>query len=225
MSKSVYITRSIPEIATTMLRDQGFAVDGYKGAGVPTQEEIIQALRSKPYDAVITLLTDTIDTAVFDACPSAKLYANYAVGYDNIDIAAAHERGIVVANTPGDYSRSVAEHAMALVFVLSSRIVEADAFVRAGRYRGWEPLLLLGTDLYGSTLGLVGTGRIGSHMARMGNAMGMNVVYHDVARNEALEVSFQAQYCEHIEDVLKRADVVSLHTPSWPYIKDCLNIK
>lgn len=225
MSKSIYITRGIPDVAITMLREKGFDVDVRTGQGIPTQSELIDALRQKPYDAVITLLTDTIDASVFDACPSAKLFCNYAVGYDNIDLAAAHERGVVVANTPGDYSRSIAEHTMALMFALSSRLVEADAFVRAGKFIGWEPMLLLGTDLYGSVLGLVGTGRIGAQVAQLGRAIGMQVVYHDVTRNQSLEASCQAVYCQSIEEVLRQADVVSLHVPLLPTTRHLLNME
>lgn len=223
MSKSIYITRGISDIAFSMLREKGFDVDVYAGQGVPTQRELIEALSKKPYDAVITLLTDKIDSSVFDACPSARLYCNYAVGYDNINLAAAHERGVVVANTPGDYSRSIAEHTLALMFALSSRLIEADGFVRSGRFQGWEPMLLLGTDLYGSVLGLVGTGRIGAQVAQLGKAIGMQVVYHDIARNEAMETSLQATYCQRVEEVLAQADVVSLHVPLLPTTQHLIN--
>lgn len=223
MSKSIYITRAISEVASTMLREKGFDIDVYAAEGAPSHDALIEALSKKPYDAVITLLTDTIDSSVFDACPSAKLYCNYAVGYDNIDLVAAHERGIVVTNTPGDYSRSIAEHTMALIFALSSRLIEADGFVRSGKFQGWEPMLLLGTDLYGSVLGLVGTGRIGAQVAQLGKAIGMQVVYHDIARNEAMETSLQATYCQSVEEVLKQADVVSLHVPLLPTTRHLIN--
>lgn len=223
MSKSIYITRAISEVASTMLREKGFDIDVYTAEGAPSHDVLIEALSKKPYDAVITLLTDKIDSSVFDACPSAKLYCNYAVGYDNIDLAAAHERGIVVTNTPGDYSRSIAEHTMALIFALSSRLIEADGFVRSGKFQGWEPMLLLGTDLYGSVLGLVGTGRIGAQVAQLGKAIGMQVVYHDIARNEAMETSLQATYCPSVEEVLKQADVVSLHVPLLSTTRHLIN--
>lgn len=223
MSKSIYITRGIPEVAFTILREKGFDVDVYAEQGAPSHDEIIEVLSKKPYDAIITLLTDKIDSSVFDACPSAKLYCNYAVGYDNIDLTAAHERGIVVTNTPGDYSRSIAEHTMALIFALSSRLIEADGFVRSGKFHGWEPMLLLGTDLYGSVLGLVGTGRIGAQVAQLGKAIGMQVVYHDIARNEAMETSLHATYCQSVEEVLKQADVVSLHVPLLPTTQHLIN--
>lgn len=214
MSKNIYITRIIPQIALDMLQEKGYSIDVYAKDQVPTQEELIEALQRKQYDAVITLLTDKIDLKLFDAAPSVKLYANYATGYDNIDVAEAKKRGISITNTPGNYAYCIAEHTMALMLGLTTRIVEADNFVRAGKYQGWSPMNFVGTDLQGKTLGLIGAGRIGERVAHHASqGFDMNVIYYDVTRNEKIEKEYGAKYFENVEDVLKQADIVSLHVP------------
>lgn len=212
--KNVYITRIIPQIALDMLQEKGYSIDVYAKDQVPTQEEIIEALQRKSYDAVISLLTDKIDSKLFDAAPSVKLYANYATGYDNIDVAEAKKRGIFITNTPGNYAYCIAEHTMALMLGLTTRTVEADDFVRAGKYQGWSPMNFVGTDLQGKTLGLIGAGRIGERVAHHASrGFDMNVIYYDVTRNERIEKEYGAKYFENVEDVLKQADIVSLHVP------------
>ncbi|MEK7609578.1 MAG: D-glycerate dehydrogenase [Patescibacteria group bacterium] len=214
MSKQIYITRIIPEIAEKMLREKGYEVDIYPEDRIPKKQEIIQALKNKQYDAVISLLTDKIDSEVFDSAPTVKIYANYAVGFDNIDVAEARKRNIVVTNTAGNYSFCIAEHAMALILGLATRIVEADDFVRKGKYKGWAPMNFIGHDIKGMKIGLIGAGKIGAEMARIASrGFDMKVIYHDVNRNENIERKYGAQYLETIEDVLKQADVVTLHVP------------
>ena len=140
---------------------------------------------AKPYDAVLCLLTDKITAEVFDKVPTAKFFANYAVGFDNIDLAEALKRGIIVTNTPGVLTDTVAEHAFALMLAVAHRISEADAYTRAGKYTGWQPMLLLGTDMSKKTLGILGLGRIGSRVAHHGaKGFDMRVLYYDPKRNE-----------------------------------------
>ena len=178
MSKSIYITRAIPEIGIRMLRDKGYEVDVYAKDQPPTQQQVIRALRKKPYDAVLSLLTDRVDARVFDAAPTVKLYANYATGFDNIDIAEAKKRGITVTNAPADMSsEAVAEHAFALMLALAARIVEADEFVRRGKFTGFAPMNFIGTDILGKTLGLVGAGRIGNRVARYAKGFGLKILF------------------------------------------------
>lgn len=214
MSKLVYITRVIPQVAEDMLKEKGYSVDIYPKDRVPGKHEIIKALRKKPYDAVLTLLTDQIDSEVFEAAPSIKIYSNYATGFDNFDIQAAKNKGIQLANSPGDYAHTIAEHTLALILGLTTRLVEADSFTRRGKYKGWSPMLMVGTDLRGKTLGLIGAGRIGervAHHCRRG--FDMKVIYNDIRRNEVLEKEYDARYFETADEILVQADIVSLHVP------------
>ncbi|PJE74414.1 MAG: D-glycerate dehydrogenase [Candidatus Taylorbacteria bacterium CG10_big_fil_rev_8_21_14_0_10_41_48] len=214
MSKSVFVTREIPAIAIERLRSRGYTVDVGGWKVPPTQREIIRALKKKPYDAVLTLLTDKIDATVFDAVPHTKLYANYAIGYDNVDIKEAQKRGIFVTNTPGSYSDSIAEHTIALVLSLTARITESDRFVRAGKYKGWSPMNFIGTDLAGKTIGIVGTGRIGASVAHhFAKGFDSKIIYYDVVRNEKIEKDCGATFVPSVEEVLRLADIVTIHVP------------
>ncbi len=214
MTKKIYITRRIPEIGIKMLTNKGYEIDINPKDKALSPKELIKALKNKPYDAVLSLLTDQINASVFDAVPTAKIFANYAVGFNNIDVVEAKKRGISITNTPGGLTESVAEHTFALILALTCRIVEGDSFVRKGKYDGWNPMLLLGTDLIGKTLGVLGTGRIGAdviHKAVRG--FKMNAIYYDVVRNENLEKEYGATFLATPEEVLKQADIVSIHVP------------
>ncbi len=222
--KKVFVTRRIPESGLEMLRLKGFEVDVSEKDGVLTKEELVAALSAKSYDAVLCLLTDHIDADVFDATPSAKIFANYAVGFDNIDLPEAKKRGVTITNTPDVLTETVAEHTMALILSITSRIAEGDRFVRAGKYIGWAPLLLLGTDLKGKTLGILGAGRIGArvgHHATFG--FDMRVIYYDVKRNEIFEKELNAEFRATVEEVLRDADVVSVHVPLLPSTRHLVN--
>lgn len=224
MSKKIYITRRIPENGLKMLRDKGYELDISSKDRPLSPKELIKALQKKPYDGVLSLLTDTIDGKVFDAARSAKIFANYAVGFNNIDVAEAKKRGITITNTPGGLTESVAEHTFALILALTCRIVEGDSFVKKGKYSGWDPMLLLGADLIRKTLGVLGTGRIGAdvvHKAVQG--FKMKAVYYDVVRNEKLEQEYGAVFCATPEEVLKQADVVSIHVPLMESTKHLIN--
>lgn len=221
---SIYITRQIPDIGINMLRAAGHDVDVSEKDGVLTKDELISALGDKPYDAVLSLLTDQIDGDVFDAVPTAKIFANYAVGYNNIDLAAAKERGVTITNTPGVLTDSVSEYAFALMLAVVKRIPEADRFTRASQYEGWAPELLLGTDLKGKTLGIIGAGRIGSGFARRAaRGFEMKVIYYDVQPNKELEKEIGCIYKNTVEEVLKEADVVSVHVPLLPETEHLIN--
>jgi lactate dehydrogenase-like 2-hydroxyacid dehydrogenase len=223
MSKKVYITRKLPEVAEQKLREAGFETTVNPEDRILKKEELVAALAADSYDAVLCLLTDTIDKEVFDAVPSAKIFSNYAVGVNNINIEDAKERGITVTNTPGVLSDSVAEHTIALILSLSKRIVEADKFVRDGKYVGWGPMLMLGTDLKGKTLGLLGAGRIGSLVASAARkGLGMNVIYYDIKKNEDIEKE-GAVFRESIEEVLKESDFVSIHVPLLDSTRHMIN--
>ena len=224
MTKTIFVTRKIPEKAIELLKSKGYSVDVNPSDAIPSQKQIIKALKKKSYDAVITLLTDHIDAKVFDEVPSVRMYANYASGYDNIDIAEAKKRGITITNAPSDVaSRAVAEHAIALMLALSMRIVEADTFVRQGKYEGWSPMNFIGTDISGKTIGLIGAGRIGEWVVHYAKGLGLNSIYFDVVRNEKIESEYGATYYASVEDVLKQADFVSLHVPLLDSTRHLIN--
>ena len=210
----IFITRKIPDIGVNLLKDKGYIVDVYPKDKIMSQGELIRTLKKGSYDGVISLLTDKIDGKVFDAVPSVKVYANHATGFDNIDIVEAKKRGIAVANAPAPQtSESVAEHALALALALAARIVEADEFMRKGKYKGWDPMLFIGMDVLGKTLGIVGVGRIGGKVAHYAAGLGMKIIYTDVTRNEQIEKESGAVYFNSIEELLPKADIVSLHVP------------
>jgi len=226
MSKRVFITRRIPDVGIKMLQDKGYTVDIYPKDRIMSQKELVSALKKGNYDVVLCLLTDKVDSKVFDAAPAAKLYVNYASGYDNIDVAEAKRRSITVANAPTNLSSdSVAQHAFALMLALATRTVEADEYIRRGKYKGWEPMNFIGTDIFGKTIGLVGAGRIGERLAHYGKAMGLKVIYTDVVRNDRLEKEYGIEYCSSIEELLPRADFVSLHVPLLDSTRHLMNEK
>ena len=219
----IYITRKIPQIAEEKLKNAGYEVFANPEDRILSKEELIAELKKEPYDAVLCLLTDKIDKDVFDAAPTVKIFSNYAVGFNNIDIEEAKKRNIVVTNTPGVLSESVAEHTIALMFALSRRIVEADKYTRDGKYVGWDPLLLLGQDFARKTLGLLGAGRIGSLVAeKCIKGFGMRVIYYDVKRNEEIE-KIGAEFKGKLEEVLGEADFVSIHVPLLESTRHLIN--
>jgi len=210
----IYITRKIPETGINKLREIGFEVDINPEDRVLSKEELISVLRQKPYDAVLCLLTDKIDKEIFDAAPKARIFANYAVGYDNIDIAEAKRRGVMVSNTPGALTETVAEHAFALMLAIARRIVEADKFTKDGKFKGWAPELFLGTGLSGKTLGIIGLGRIGSRVAHYASrGFGMKILYYDIKRDNDFEREYEAEFRENVNDILREADFVTIHVP------------
>jgi lactate dehydrogenase-like 2-hydroxyacid dehydrogenase len=220
----IYITRHIPETGITMLRNAGHEVDVSTKDGVLTRDELLTALRARPYDAVVCLLTDTIDGEVFDAVPTAKLFANYAVGFNNINLAHAKERGITITNTPGVLTTAVAEFAISLMLSITKRIPESERYLRAGKYDGWGPELLLGMEVEGKTLGILGAGRIGYEVAKRAHlGLGMKIVYYDVKQLPELEADFGAEYRATVDEVLKEADVVSIHVPLLPETTHLIN--
>jgi len=209
MSK-VFITRKIPEAGAKLLKEKGCEVDISAKDGVLTKEELMFALRGKKYDAVLCLLTDKIDGDVFESAGSqCKIFANFAVGFDNIDLATAKEKGILITNTPGVLTETVAEHTFALVLAIAHRIAESDRFTRNGKYVGWQPMLFLGTDVSRKTLGIVGLGRIGSRVAyHAGKGFEMKILYYDPKPNPAFEKEFGARFVD-LETLLKESDFIS----------------
>jgi glyoxylate reductase len=222
--KKVFITRKIPDIGVTILRDKGYEVDVSPQDRPLTQDELIDFLKHKQYDAVLSMLSDKIDAKIFDASPSTKIFANYAIGYDNFDIGEAKKRGVLLTNTPHGGVDRVAEHAWALILALTCHVVEGDAYMRGGKYTGFDPMLLQGMKVRGKVLGLIGAGRIGTEVARIGAlGFGMRVAYYDIVRNEKIEELHNATYWSSVEEVLQQADIVSLHVPLLDSTKHLIN--
>lgn len=221
---TIFVTRNIPDQGLRLLAAAKHRVIVSPHDRVLTKDEIIAALQQHRPEALLCLLTDTIDAAVLEAgAPALQVVANYAVGVDNIDLAAAKQHGVVVTNTPGVLTDAVAEHAVALMFALMRRVCEADAYAKSGRYTGWDPFLFLGTQLAGKTLGVVGLGRIGMGVAqRCVRGMGMRVLYHDTETHADFEQKYGAQF-RALDDLLRESDVVSIHVPLTPKTHHLLN--
>ncbi|MGD0832839.1 MAG: D-glycerate dehydrogenase [Candidatus Dormibacteria bacterium] len=182
---------------------------------VPTASELCQELASRPADVLCPQLADSISAEVLDAgMPRLRGVCVYAVGHNNVDVAAATQRGIAVGNTPGVLTAATADLAIALLLAASRRIVEGDAAVRAGEFRGWAPDYMLGLDLQGAQLGIVGFGRIGEAVARRALAFGMRIgtVRHGAA-GVPPDLASSVQIFDSLEALLAASDAVSLHTP------------
>lgn len=208
----VFVTREIPRAGLRLLEEM-CQVTVNREDRVLTREELIAGV--KEADALLCLLTDTIDAEVMDAGPNLKVISNYAVGFNNIDVEAATARGIPVTNTPGVLTDTTADLAWALLMAVARRVVEGDAFTRAGRYKGWGPMLLLGTDVSGKTLGIVGMGRIGQAVARRAIGFDMSILYYDVQRVPEAETRYNARFAE-LDELLRQSDFVTLHVPLLP---------
>jgi len=204
----IFLTRRLPEEGLKMLEEHDLEI--YEGDAPPSKEEIIEGVKGK--DALICLLTDKIDAEIMDSSPKLKVIANYAVGIDNIDINEATKRGIFVTNTPGVLTETVADLAWALLMAIARRIVEGDKFMRQGKFKGWAPLLMLGGDIYGKTLGIIGAGRIGTAVAKRALGFNMKILYYSRKRNEKIEKECNAKFVD-LETLLRESDFVSLHIP------------
>lgn len=219
MSKPfVYVSRRLPEAAHAML-NQHFECEVWEeDSAVPRVLLLEKAARA---DGLLSLLTDKINEELLAAAPRLKVVANYAVGFDNIDLPACTRHGVMATNTPGVLTETTADLAWTLLMTAARRVPEAERFVRAGSWRTWGPLLLAGQDIYGATLGLVGLGRIGSAVARRARGFEMKVIYHDVFRNEAAERELGITYVP-LDELLQTADFVSVHTPLTPETRNLI---
>lgn len=221
----IFITRNIPDKGIKLLQEKGYEVAVSPHDRVLSKKELSTTLKEGSYDAILCLLTDKIDAEVLEAAGTqCKIFANYAVGFDNVDVKAANERGIMVTNTPGVLTDSVAEHTFTLMLAIAHRIAESDRFTRAGKYIGWEPMLLLGTDVSRKTLGIVGLGRIGSRVAYHAvKGFEMRVIYYDLKRSQEFEREYGAEYRENMDDIFREADFISIHVPLLSTTKHLVN--
>ena len=211
------VTRVIPDAGMALLHqaDAAGEIDlvVYPGEMPPSAAELETLLDGA--DGVVTILTEKINGAVLDRHPTIKVVSNFAVGYDNIDVPAATARGVAVCNTPGVLTETTADFAFTLLVSAARRVVEGVEYVREGRWRTWEPTLLLGRDLYQATIGIVGFGRIGKEMAKRARGFDMNILafdsYHDEAAAKELGVTFV-----ELDELLAQSDFVSLHCALTP---------
>jgi glyoxylate reductase len=214
MSKpKVYVTRAIPDANIEALRAE-FEVEVNPDDRALTKEELKQKVRG--CDAVVSLLTDTIDGEVLDAAgPQLKIVANYAVGFNNFDLAAATRRKVILTNTPGVLDDATATHTFTLLLATARRIAEADKYVRDGKWLGWAPMFFIGLDVDGKTLGIAGLGRIGKNVARKARGFDMKILYSDVKPDAAFEAETGAVFVDKAT-LLKESDFLTLHVPLLP---------
>src|SRR5262245_43513547 len=222
MSKSVLVSNVLPAEALAMIPKE-IAVDYHNSQDPLPRPELIARLRGK--DGVICHIVSAIDDEVLAAAPTVKVVANVAVGYNNIDVAAAHRRGVVVTNTPDVLTETTADFAWALLMAAARRVAEADRFVRSGQWDRWRWDLLWGADIHGKTLGVVGFGRIGRAVARRALGFSMRVLYQDAVQADAtVERDLRASRVD-LETLLRESDFVSLHTPFLPETRHLMSAR
>jgi len=205
----VLVTRIIPDEGLDPVRD-GCEVDLWTDDLPPPRDELLR--RVAGVDGLLSLLTDRVDDELLDAAgPQLKVVSNFAVGFDNIDVPAVTRRGVPAGNTPGVLTETTADLAFALLMAAARRIPEGVDYVRDGRWKTWGPMLLMGVDIHGATLGIVGFGRIGREMARRGRGFGMEIVYHDVHPASAEDEARLGARRVEMDELLRTADFISLH--------------
>ena len=217
----VFVARILPDEGLAPIRATCEA-DVWEDELPPPRDELLR--RVAGCDGVLTLLTDRVDDEFLDAAgPGLRVVANYAVGYDNIDVAACARRGVAVGNTPGVLTETTADLAWALLMAAARRLAEGDRYVRDGRWKTWGPMLLLGPDVHGATLGIVGFGRIGQAVARRAGGFGMRILYHDVnPLPPEVTAPLGATY-RPLEELLGQSDFVTLHVNLSPVTRHLID--
>jgi len=213
LKPKVFVTRKIPKPGLDILEKEcEVKVNPYDR--VLTKKELIENV--KGMNGLLCLLTDTVDKEVIDANPNLRIISNYAVGYNNIDVKEATRRKIMVTNTPGVLTDTTADLTWALIMSIARKIVQADKFTREGKFKGWSPMLFLGSDVHHATLGIIGLGRIGKAVAKRASGFEMRILYTDVKRSpEEIESKLRAEFVS-LEELLSTSNFVSIHTPLVP---------
>ena len=217
--QKVFVSRIIPDSGLDLVR-AACDMELWEHELPPSREVLLEKVKDKT--GLLSLLTDKVDAAFMDANPQLKVVSNFAVGFDNIDIKAATERGLPVGNTPGVLTDTTADIAFTLMMAAARRISESVDYVRAGKWKTWGPMLLMGQDIHHATLGIVGFGRIGQAMARRASGFDMRVLYYDTYRREDLEKSMGVGYAD-IDTILRESDFVSVHTDLNPSTRHMFN--
>lgn len=205
----IYVTREIPQKGIDMLKEIG-DVKVWQDILPPSREVILKEVED--IDGLLPLLTDKIDEEIFSKAKNLKIVSNYAVGYDNIDISAATKRKIMVTNTPGVLTETTADLAFSILMAAARRIVEGDKFLRNGEWQCWSPKLLLGQDIYGATLGIIGFGRIGQAMARRASGFDMRILVYNRKEDKELGKNLGVTFVS-FDTLIKESDFISLHIP------------
>ena len=218
MKTKVYISRRLPEAVMNKF-EQSFEIKSNNADRPATRAELEEGIQWA--DIMVSLLNDNIDANLINLNPKLKAICNYAVGYNNIDVATAKQHKIIVTNTPDVLTETTADFAWALLMAAARRIVEADAIARKGTFPGWAPNYMTGHDIYGKTIGLIGTGRIGSAVAKRAKGFNMTILYTDPIHNLTLE-KLGAKQVE-LSHLLSEADFISLHVPLTDSTKDLIN--
>ncbi|MCX6160604.1 MAG: D-glycerate dehydrogenase [Ignavibacteriae bacterium] len=209
MKPKIYITHKIPEKGINMLRNN-FDVELNNFNGIVSKEQLIEKAKDK--HVILSLLSDNIDFELINSCKHLKVISNYAVGYNNIDIMAATEKGILVTNTPRILDETTADFVFALILSVARRVVESDKFMRTGKFKGWGPMEFLGHDVFNSTLGVIGMGSIGKEVARRGYyGFSMNVLYYDKTTDPA-SLGFKVNSVS-FDTLLRESDFISVNVP------------
>ncbi len=206
----VFITRELPEIAFTLLRKAKISFEYYKKDNPIPRNILLQKVQN--CQALISLLTEKIDKEVIDHMSNCKIIANYAVGYNNIDIQYAKKKKIIITNTPDVLTESTADLTMALVLACARRIIEGEKLLRNNKYKGWKPKLLLGTELINKTFGILGAWRIGTAVAMRAKSFGTKIIYFDYKRNSILEKNCKGKKVS-LKRILNDSDILTVHLP------------
>ncbi len=215
----VFITRDIPSIGIDLLRKKGFEVSVYKKDQPISKNELIKSVKN--CDGVISMLSDKFDKEIIDSIKNCKVIANYAVGFNNIDVEYAKSKGIVVTNTPDVLTDSTADLTMTLVLACARKISESEKLVRDKKFVGWKPKLLLGMELRNKYFGILGAGRIGTEVAKRAHSFGCKIIYYSNSKNKFLESELKAKKLS-LTSILKKSDMISLHLPLNPKSKNLL---
>ncbi|TQR14131.1 D-glycerate dehydrogenase [Psychrobacillus soli] len=214
--KKIFITRKLPDEIVNPLKEK-FEVKMWHSEEIQMTYEELKT-EAKEAHALWTVLSDKVDRELMESLPNLKVISNLAVGYNNIDVEAAKERGIVVTNTPGVLTETTADLTFSLLLATARRVTEAERDLRAGKWKSWTPMGLTGMDVFGATLGIIGMGRIGEAVARRAKGFGMKVLYHNRSRKVEAEEKFGFTYVE-LDTLLQESDFVVLLTPLTPETK------
>ena len=209
----VFVTARMPAEVLALIR-QAHAVESYTGDPPIDRQKLLGSIADK--EGLLCTITDRIDAELMDCAPALKVIANFGVGFEHIDVAAATQRGIPVTNTPGVLTDTTADVAFALILATARRIVEGDRRIREGKFQYWAPLLFLGQEVSGKTLGIIGMGRIGQAVARRAAGFGMKIIYHSRTRLAPSQEQELKAFAAPLETLLREADFVSLHVPLTP---------
>jgi glyoxylate reductase len=213
MDWNVFITREIPRVGIDLLKQHCGTVDINPDDMTLSKPELIGAARGR--NGILCMITDILDREVLESLKGIRIISNCGAGFNNIDLETATRLGMMVTNTPDVLTSATADLTWALIFCVARRIVEADRFTRQGRFKEWHPMLLLGGEITGRTLGIIGSGRIGTAVAAKSRGFEMTVLYYDAQLNRDLESKTGARFAK-LDDLLRRSDVVSLHVPLSP---------